>query len=35
LPLEPGDIVVDTESALDIESLIKRFAFGGIDGGEE
>ena len=34
-PLEPGDMVVDTESALDIESLISRFALGGIDGGEE
>jgi len=35
LPLAPGDMVVDTESALDIESLISRFALGGIDGGEE
>ena len=35
LPLEPGDMVVDTESALDIESLISRFALGGIDRGEE
>jgi len=34
-PLEPGDMVVDTESALDIESLISRFALGGIAGGEE
>lgn len=34
-PLEPGDMIVDTESALDIESLISRFAFGGIDGNEE
>lgn len=34
-PLEPGDMIVDTESALDIESLISRFAFGGIDGEEE
>ncbi|TVP80243.1 MAG: outer membrane lipid asymmetry maintenance protein MlaD [Puniceicoccaceae bacterium] len=30
-PLEPGDLIVDTESALDIESLISRFALGGID----
>jgi phospholipid/cholesterol/gamma-HCH transport system substrate-binding protein len=30
-PLEPGDMIVDTESALDIESLISRFALGGID----
>ena len=35
LPLEPGDMIVDTESALDIESLISRFAFGGIDEKEE
>jgi phospholipid/cholesterol/gamma-HCH transport system substrate-binding protein len=34
-PLEPGDMVVDTESALDIESLISRFALGGIDGEKE
>jgi phospholipid/cholesterol/gamma-HCH transport system substrate-binding protein len=34
-PLEPGDTIVDTEAALDIESLISRFALGGIDGGEE
>ena len=34
-PLEPGDMVVDTESALDIESLISRFAFGGIDDNAE
>ncbi|MFT4901288.1 MAG: phospholipid/cholesterol/gamma-HCH transport system substrate-binding protein [Lentimonas sp.] len=30
--LEPGDMIVDTEAALDIESLISRFALGGIDG---
>lgn len=30
-PLAAGDMIVDTESALDIESLISRFAFGGID----
>lgn len=34
-PLEPGDMIVDTESALDIESLISRFALGGIDDKEE
>ncbi|MGC6424514.1 MAG: outer membrane lipid asymmetry maintenance protein MlaD [Lentimonas sp.] len=33
--LEPGDMIVDTESALDIESLISRFALGGIDKTEE
>jgi len=34
-PLEPGDMIVDTESALDIEGLISRFAFGGIDDNKE
>lgn len=34
-PLEPGDMIVDTESALDIESLISRFALGGIDDEDE
>lgn len=29
--LEDGDILYDTESALDIEDLISRFALGGID----
>lgn len=33
--LEPGDLIVDTESALDIEDLISRFALGGIDEAEE
>lgn len=27
--LEPGDMIVDTEAALDIEDLISRFALGG------
>lgn len=31
IPLEAGDVVVDTESAVDIEGLISRFAFGEID----
>jgi phospholipid/cholesterol/gamma-HCH transport system substrate-binding protein len=30
-PLEAGDVIVDTEAALDIEGLISRFALGGID----
>jgi len=34
-PLEAGDLIVDTESALDIEGLISRFAFGGIDDKKE
>lgn len=29
--LEPGDMIVDTESALDIENLISKFALGGMD----
>lgn len=33
IPLEPGQTVIDTESAVDIEGLISRFAFGEI--GEE
>jgi phospholipid/cholesterol/gamma-HCH transport system substrate-binding protein len=31
IPLAPGDMIIDTESAVDIESLISRFAFGSID----
>ena len=34
-PLEAGDMIVDTEAALDIESLISRFALGGIDEEED
>jgi phospholipid/cholesterol/gamma-HCH transport system substrate-binding protein len=30
--LGDGDYIQDTESALDIEDLISRFAMGGIDG---
>lgn len=33
--LKDGDMILDTESALDIESLISRFALGGIDEKEE
>ena len=32
--LEEGEPIVDTESALDIESLISRFAFGSLEEGE-
>lgn len=28
MTLEPDDLIIDTESAIDIESLISRFAFG-------
>jgi phospholipid/cholesterol/gamma-HCH transport system substrate-binding protein len=31
IPLEPGDLIVDTESAIDIEGLIKKFAFGDVE----
>jgi phospholipid/cholesterol/gamma-HCH transport system substrate-binding protein len=31
ITLEPGEVIVDTESAVDIESLISRFAFGSIE----
>lgn len=33
ISLEPNDVIVDTESAVDIESLISRFAFGSIEDG--
>lgn len=34
--LEPGDTIIDTESTVDLESLISRFAFGEVGGkGEE
>ena len=28
--LQPGELITDTESAVDLESLISRFAFGGV-----
>ena len=33
--LKPGELIVDTESAVDLESLISRFAFGGVKNGDE
>lgn len=33
--LTPGELIVDTESAVDLESLISRFAFGGVKNSEE
>mgnify|MGYP001291935988 CR=1 FL=1 len=33
--LQPGDLIVDTESAVDLESLISRFAFGGVNTEEQ
>ncbi|MGB0343924.1 MAG: outer membrane lipid asymmetry maintenance protein MlaD [Coraliomargarita sp.] len=35
LALEPGDLILDTESPLDIEGLISRFAMGGLDDREK
>lgn len=29
--LQPGDLIVDTESALDLEGLISKFAFGNVE----
>ena len=29
--LTPGSLIIDTESAVDLESLISRFAFGSVD----
>lgn len=29
--LEPGDMIIDTESALDIEALISKYAFGDVE----
>lgn len=31
IELEPGEMIVDTESAIDLESLISRFAFGEVE----
>ncbi len=31
IPVEPGEILYDTESAVDLESLISRFAFGSVE----
>ena len=31
IQLEAGEVIVDTESAVDLEDLISRFAFGSID----
>lgn len=31
VPLAPGDLIVDTESSVDIEGLISRFAFGDVE----
>jgi phospholipid/cholesterol/gamma-HCH transport system substrate-binding protein len=30
-PLNPGSVIVDTESAVDLEDIIARFAFGSVD----
>lgn len=31
IELEPGDMIVDTESAIDLESLVSKVAFGSVD----
>ena len=31
IQLESGDLIIDTESAVDIEGLLSRFAFGSVD----
>lgn len=33
--LKAGDLIIDTESAVDLESLISRFAFGGVKSEEK
>lgn len=33
--LAPGELITDTESAVDLESLISRFAFGGVKTDEQ
>lgn len=33
--LQPDELIVDTESAVDLESLISRFAFGGVKTADE
>jgi phospholipid/cholesterol/gamma-HCH transport system substrate-binding protein len=33
--LEPNELITDTESAVDLESLISRFAFGGVKSEEK
>jgi phospholipid/cholesterol/gamma-HCH transport system substrate-binding protein len=33
--IPPGGTIIDTESAIDLESLISRFAFGSVQGKEE
>ena len=32
IQLEPGDLIFDTQSAIDLESLISKFGFGNIEG---
>ena len=31
IPLEAGDLIFDTQSAIDLESLISKFGFGNIE----
>ena len=32
IQLEPGDLIFDTQSAIDLESLISKFGFGNFGG---
>ena len=35
MELKPGAVIVDTESAVDLEDIIARFAFGSVDKGKK
>ena len=35
IQLEPGDLIFDTQSAIDLESLISKFGFGNIGGSRQ
>lgn len=35
IQLEPGDLIFDTQSAIDLESLISKFGFGNLEGSSQ
>ena len=35
IQLEPGDLIFDTQSAIDLESLISKFGFGDLEGSRQ
>ena len=35
IQLEPGDLIFDTQSAIDLESLISKFGFGDLEGSSQ